>query len=115
MSTNKSEVEVFPLDAIVTIAVSGSFYSRVTQLLLDHAMTKDSASITEAYDNLKSNPPKDASEFHLLTLSMLVREIEMQVKKQNKFEKVDETTLQKLAVDLNLDDPQSQSQPESQD
>lgn len=114
MST-KSEVEVFPLEATVTVEISGAFYARLTQLLLDHAMTKDAKGISEAYENIKSNEPKDSYEYHLLTLSVLVREIEEQVRKDNKFEKVDETILQKLAEDLNLNDLQSQSQPESQD
>jgi len=115
MSTTKSEVEVFPLDATVTVEISGAFYARLTQLLLDHAMTKDAKAISAAYDNLKSNEPQDAYEYHLLTLSILIREIEEQVKKENKFEKIDEATLQKLAEDLDLDNLQSQSQPESQD
>lgn len=112
MATTQSQVEVFPLDAVVTIEISGSFYARITQLLLDHVMTKDAKTITAAYDNLKTNEPKDAFEYHLLTLSVLVREIENKVKAENKFEKVDESTLQKLAEDLNSDAPQSQSQPE---
>jgi uncharacterized protein YlxW (UPF0749 family) len=112
MSANQSQIEVFPLDAIVTIEISGSFYARLTQLLLDHAMTKDSKTLAAAYENLKSNEPKDAFEYHLLTLSALVKEIENKVKAENKFEKVDESILQKLAEDLNSSDPQSQSQPE---
>ena len=112
MSANQSKIEVFPLDAIVTIEISGSFYARLTQLLLDHVMTKDSKTLAAAYENLKSNEPKDAFEYHLLTLSALVKEIENKVKAENKFEKVDESILQKLAEDLNSSDPQSQSQPE---
>lgn len=115
MSTNKSEVEVFPLDATVTVEISGAFYGRLNKLLLDHAMTKDNKALAEAYDRLKTNQPQDNYEYHLLTLSILVREIEQQVKKDSKMETVDEATLQKLAEDLNSSDPQSQSQPESQD
>jgi hypothetical protein len=115
MSTNKSEVEVFPLDATVTVEISGAFYGRLNKLLLDHAMTKDNKDLAAAYENLKTNQPQDNYEYHLLTLSILVREIEQQVKKDGKMEKIDESTLQKLAEDLNLNDPQSQSQPESQD
>lgn len=114
MST-KSEIEVFPLDATVTIEISGAFYARLTQLLLDHAMSKDNKTLSAAYENLKSNEPQDSYEYHLLTLSILIREIESQVKKENKYEKIDESTLKKLAEDLNSDDPQPQSQPESQD
>jgi hypothetical protein len=112
MSATNSQIEVFPLDATVTIEVSGSFYARLTQLLLDHAMTKNAKEITAAYENIKTNEPKDAYEYHLLTLSVLVKDIEAQIKKENKFEKVDESTLKKLAEDLNSNDPQSQSQPE---
>jgi hypothetical protein len=114
MST-KSEVEVFPLDAVVSIEISGSFYARLTQLLLDHATSKDNNSLVAAYESLKSGDPKDAYEYHLLTLSSLIKAIEDEVRKENKFEKIDETILQKLASDLNLSDLQSQSQPESQD
>lgn len=112
MSTTQSQVEVFPLDAVITIEISGSFYARLTQLLLDHVMTKDSKTIAAAYDNIKNNEPKDSFEYHLLTLSILVKEIEKRVKEENKFEKVDESILQKLVEDLNSNDPQSQSQPE---
>lgn len=115
MSTNKSEVEVFPLDAIVTIEISGSFYARLTQLLLDHAMSKDNKTLAAAYENLKNKEPQDAYEYHLLTLSALVKEIESKVKEENKFEKIDEATLQKLASDLSSSALQSQSQTESPD
>lgn len=115
MSTSNKNVEVFPLDAIVSINISGSFYSRLTQLLIDHATTRDNKSLAKAYEDLQNREPQDSYEYHLLTLSALIKEIEDQVRKDNKFETIDNATLEKLVADLNLDDPQSQSQPESQD
>lgn len=112
MSTPQSQVEVFPLDASVTVEISGAFYARITQLLLDHAMSKDNKTLAAAYENLKSNEPRDAFEYHLLTLSILVKDIENKVREENKFEKVDESILRKLGEDLDLSGLQTQSQPE---
>lgn len=115
MNSNDKNIEIFPLESIVTVEISGAFYARLTQLLLDHAMTRDTKSIGESYAHLQSNDPRDAYEYHLLTLSILVKEIEAQVKKENKFESVNESIFQKPDEDSDSDDPQSQSQPESQD
>lgn len=115
MSTSKKQVEVFPLDAVVSIEISGSFYSRLTQLLIDHATSRDNKALAQAYLDLQTREPIDAYEYHLLTMSSLIKAIEEQVKKENKFERIDNSILEKLASDLNLDDLQSQSQPESQD
>lgn len=114
MSSQNQTVDVFPFDEIVSIEMSGAFYARITQLLMDHIHTKEPQEVAKLFNELSSREPQDAYEYHLVTLSALVREVEEQVQKQNKRKAIEIPTLEPDA-DSNSDDPQSQSQPESQD
>ena len=119
MSEAKDYLEVFPLDSIISVEISGAFYSRLNQLFMEHANQRGLDKLAQTFVELNSREPQDSWEFHLLTLSILIREIEQNVRNENKFEKIHhdeiQSTLQKLAEDSLTDDPQSQSQPESQD
>jgi hypothetical protein len=115
MSANKDHVEVFPFETIVSIELSGAFYVRLTQLMLDYASLRDINQLGTTLEELNHRDPKDNYEYNLLTLVILIKEIEATVRKENKFEKIDESIFQKPDEDSNSDLPQSQQQPESQD
>lgn len=114
MSSTNQMLDIFPFDETVSIEMSGAFYARITQLLMDHVNTKGHQEVAQIFEELTKREPKDAYEYHLITLSSLVKEVERQVQEQNKKQTIDVSTLIP-DEDSNSDDPQSQSQPESQD
>jgi ATP-dependent protease HslVU (ClpYQ) peptidase subunit len=84
-----NHVETFPLDAIVSIDISGAFYIRLAQLLLELLNKKSPDDLLKAMAELKTRDPKDNDEYHILTMMVLVNEIEQTVKKTGKFDKVE--------------------------
>jgi len=115
MSDKLPPLEIFPVEEIVSIKISGGFYVRLSQLLSDHISTRSHAEIAQIFADIATREPKDSFEYHLLTLTVLIKEIESVVRAENKFEIVDPATFQTPDVDSDLDNPQSQQQPESQD
>lgn len=115
MSNTKKTIDIFPLDETVQIEMSGAFYARITQLMMDHINSKGAQEVAKIFEELTKREPQDAYEYHLITLSVLIKEVEDQVQKQDKRKTVDLPATLEPDEDSNSDDPQSQSQPESQD
>jgi hypothetical protein len=83
-----NHVETFPPDAIVSIQISGAFYVRLAQLLLELLNKRSPQDLMQLMAELKTREPKDNDEYHILTMMVLVNEIEQTVRKTEKFEKV---------------------------
>jgi hypothetical protein len=115
MSDKLPPLEIFPIEEIISIKISGGFYVRLSQLLTDHISSRDPKEIAQIFADLATREPKDSFEYHLLTITVLIKEIESVVRAENKFELIDPSTFQTPDADSDLDSPQSQSQPESQD
>jgi hypothetical protein len=108
---DKEQVDEFPNDAIVSIKISGAFYKRLAKMMFDFANTVTPDQFTKMLVELKGREPKDDTEFNILTLLILIAEIERQVKETGVFEKVDVPTdpdEETPDEDLDSDHPQPQ-------
>jgi len=101
MSTENQHVHVFPLDSIVSIEISGAYYSRVTKLLGDMLLQKSQEELVKLMSDLNQRPPENDEEYNILTLIILVNEIEKAVKEQEKFELVNPSDYEKPDEDSN--------------
>lgn len=102
MSTdNNKEVHLFPLDAIVSLDISGGFYTRLVKLLGDLLKDKSPEDILAIMSNLKEDKPADDTEYNLMTLIILINQIEKNVKEQNKFTTVKPSDYEKSDEDSN--------------
>jgi hypothetical protein len=87
-------ISVFPNDSLVSIQISGAFYTRLTQLILEMSSSKTKKEMSEILDMLKNNQdPTDPFTYHYITVLTLIHEIETRGKEQGAFKEVDETTL----------------------
>jgi len=101
MSTENQHVHVFPLDAIVSIEISGAYYTRVSKLLADMLMQKPQEELVKLMSDLNQRAPETDEEYNILTLIILVNEIEKAVKDQEKFELVNPDDYEKSDEDSN--------------
>lgn len=78
----QKQVDTIPFDSVVTIEISGGYYTRIVQLLLEMAGSKDIKDLTALMNELKTREPKDDFEYHLITVLTLVSTIEKKAKEQ---------------------------------
>lgn len=78
-----------PVDAVVTLEVTGAFYMRLHQLLINKSAEKTPEEFALLMKELKVDAPKDAYEHDLSTLLMLVLTIEENAQKQGKIKSID--------------------------
>lgn len=112
-----AEVEIIPLDAVISLKVGGSFVARLSAFITDFFPYKDKEHFTEIIKNIKENTNQDDPYvFHLFTLLSLQKHIELEAKEQNQTKKVlvDLNTGQPIEEE-NQPAPQNQEQPVSQD
>jgi hypothetical protein len=87
-------ISVFPNDSLVSIKISGAFYTRLAQLILEMSSSKTKKEMSEILDTLKNDQdPQDPFTYHYITVLTLIHEIETRGKEQGVFKEVDETTL----------------------
>lgn len=87
MSTK--QIETIPLDAIIEIKMSGAFFARIQQLVVNYSSQKTPEEFKQALENLKSGEPKNEFEYHLLTLMVLMTDFEARAKEQDKIKMQD--------------------------
>lgn len=90
----QGSMPVIPQDAIIDIKVNGSFYFRVTQMLMYLVKDQEPQRIAEIFERISTNSVQEELEAHIETLSVLMNEIENQAKKQGKVEEIDPSTLE---------------------
>jgi len=90
----QGSMPVIPQDAIIDIKVNGSFYFRVTQLLMYMVGDKEPQRIAEIFQRISEGDIQEELEAHIETLSVLMNEIERQAKEQGKVEEIDPSTLE---------------------
>lgn len=83
--------KVFPHDAIVNVPISGAFYARLVQLMLDMSSGKTKEELAEIIEKLKTEEPKESFEYHYLTMLVLIAEIEKLVMSNDAFKEVEST------------------------
>jgi len=86
MSNEKevSKVEAIANDSIIDIKISGLFYGRIHQMLLYHAGQKPFDEFIKEVKAVRSGPPQNQYQEHLLSLLTLIHEIETKAKAQGK-------------------------------
>ena len=84
-----NQVEGLPLTAVVDVKISGSFYSRLHQMLMWHSQKEGLEKFTAALAELEAGEPKTEYAYHLETLLTLIFEIEKKGKEQNLIKQVD--------------------------
>src|SRR5687767_5783864 len=83
------QVEIIPKDEIVTIKVSGHFYSRVAAMLKTYCSQLSPKDLTATLMSLEKNGPQSEYEFNLETLLTLTHEIEKEARLQKKSKMTD--------------------------
>lgn len=81
--SNKLTAKGIPFDALVKIEVSGSFAGRLQQLLIYMMREKSPGEIHKIVEDLRTKEPEDEYSFALLTIIILIQEIEKQAIEQN--------------------------------
>jgi len=85
----KPKVEMFPNDAIVSIKVSGAFYKRLVKLMFSLSTKKDLKAFMKMMAEFKTREPENDEEFNIMTVLILIAEIEREVKDSKVFEVID--------------------------
>lgn len=80
-----------PVDAVVTIEVSGAFYMRLHQTLLNKASEKTPEEFANIMKELILDKPKDVYEHDLGTILAVVMSVEKAAQTQDKIKSVDHT------------------------
>jgi hypothetical protein len=86
-----TKTKVFPHDAIINVPISGAFYSRLVQLMLDMSSSKTKEELADLVERLKTEEPKESFEYHYLTLLVLIAEVEKLVMSSESFKEVEPT------------------------
>ena len=79
-----TKIKTIPFDAKIDITVGGGLYARVSQFIQDWGSQKPIEEFTAILERLKTEEPKDAFEYHLVTLLSIVIEIEEKATAQGK-------------------------------
>jgi|SaaInl5LU_22_DNA_1037371.scaffolds.fasta_scaffold55232_2 hypothetical protein len=90
----QGSMPVIPQEAIVEIKVNGSFYYRVTQLMMELVQDLEPQRIAEIFERISNENVQEPIEAHVETLAVLMNEIERCAKEQNVLEEVDPSTLE---------------------
>jgi hypothetical protein len=90
----QGSMPVIPQEAIVEIKVNGSFYYRVTQLMMELVQDLEPQRIAEIFERISNENVQEPIEAHVETLAVLMNEIERCAKEQNVLEEVDPATLE---------------------
>jgi outer membrane PBP1 activator LpoA protein len=84
MEENKPvKYKAIPFDALIKIEVSGTFAGRLHGLLIHYMQQKPLAEVQKILEHLKNNEPEDEFSNHLLTIIILIQEIEKQAVAQD--------------------------------
>jgi hypothetical protein len=78
----KLKFKGIPFDSIIKIEVSGGFTARLQELAVYHLSQKTPEEVNEIIEKIKTKEPENEYEYHLLTLLVLIHEIESESKKQ---------------------------------
>lgn len=79
------KIKTIPIDAIIDIQVSGSYYQKIIQVFMDITAPLSPEEFTRITNKLKNNEqPADMMEVKIFTMLILILEIEQQAHKQNK-------------------------------
>ena len=72
-------------DTLVDIKVSGAFHKRLVQLLTSLGETVELDEFNKVLENIKNDKPAQSLfEFNVHTILMMIYEVEVEAKKQNK-------------------------------
>lgn len=85
---------VIPQDAIIDIQVNGSFYYRVTQLLMSLLDNQEPERVKEIFERINNNNVQEILEANVETIAVLMNEIERCAKDQGKIQEVDVNDLE---------------------
>lgn len=85
---------VIPQDAIIDIQVNGSFYYRVTQLLMSLLDNQEPERVKEIFERINNNNVQEILEANVETIAVLMNEIERCAKDQGKIQEVDVNNLE---------------------
>ena len=78
MKTEKLNLKSIPLDKVVEVKFSGSFYQRLNKLLMDHCDSKSQDELLRSLYLIKNDeiPNDDPYTFNLDTLMILLSSVE---------------------------------------
>lgn len=85
---------VIPQDAIIDIQVNGSFYYRVTQLLMSLLDNQEPERVKEIFERINNNNVQEILEANVETIAVLMNEIERCAKDQGKIQEVNVNDLE---------------------
>lgn len=86
----KIKYDTIPNDALIDITISGSFYKKLTSLLIHVGSSVSNEEFTKILANIKEDKPVDSViQLNVEVLLALIYEIETNAKTQNKI-KVEE-------------------------
>jgi len=85
-NNDKVKVKGIKLESLVNIEISGAYAARVQSFLIYYGTFKTTDEVQKIIEELKTEEPKDEYSFHLLTLLMLIKEIEEKAEKQGLIE-----------------------------
>jgi|688.fasta_scaffold385037_2 hypothetical protein len=82
----KMQVKSIPYENIINIQISGAYYMRIQNLLFSLMGNFKEEDLKDFFTRLQNNNNefKDSNEYNLATILILINEIELQAKEQNK-------------------------------
>ena len=84
MTQPTTKIKAIPFDAKIDITIGGGAYARLAELITRYSSQKPIEEYTEILNRLKTEKPKDAYEYDLVTLLSFVIEIESKAVEQGK-------------------------------
>ena len=101
MAKKKISVDVFPDDAEITIKINGDLYSRITEMLVETALSVDVKDLGEHLDQILNKEPSNRYEYHISTLLLLISMIEDEIR--------DKKLSVKKEIEVDTDDEETKS------
>lgn len=80
--SKKIKFKGIPFKSFVKIDIGGGFAARVQELTVHYMAQKTPEESAKLMDELKTREPKDEYEYHMMTLLVLLHEIESEAQKQ---------------------------------
>lgn len=70
-------------DSLIKLEISGTFAGRLQMLLMYILQQKNVSEITKVVNDLKTREPQNDFEFHVLTMIILIQDLEKAAAEQN--------------------------------
>jgi hypothetical protein len=91
MADDKKMIEVdgFPMDATVNIEIDGNMYIRLSQFMIEYSMKMGYKALPQFLAEMNTREPKNNYEYHVLTLLLLIGDIEEKLKETGQMTKIE--------------------------